>query len=51
MGKSAFIKENTRVLLNKARSTYLKENPKSNKATDNDVINAALKKYIGDENG
>jgi hypothetical protein len=51
MGKSAFLKEETRVLLNEARAKFLKDNPEENKATDNSVIKAALKKYIGGKNG
>lgn len=48
MGKSAFLKEDTRVLLNKARAIFLNKNPEMNKATDDNVIHAALTNYVGD---
>lgn len=49
--KSVWLKENTRVLLNKAHSKVIAKNPDKKKPTDNDVIKVALEGYLGDKNG
>jgi len=44
--KFAKLSEDTRVLLNKARSKLLDKNPKITNTSDDKVINEALKVYI-----
>lgn len=49
--KTVKLEEDTRILINRARAKILSINPQQKKVTDNNVINTALKKYLGDKIG
>lgn len=47
MKKHVQLEEETRILLNKAKSKYLKDNPQTKKYTDDHIIRTSLKNYLG----
>lgn len=49
--KSVKLEEETRVKLNKAKSIYLGQNPKTRTCSDNFIVNVALTNYINSKEG